>query len=99
MRVVIGDRFRRWSSSSIAFRRWVMGTLLVTQDSSVRLLPESPRTRCQFFEREASAAAGGFVHPHITLLWPARILPGRPPNISVQTFRASPAAAESSHPS
>jgi hypothetical protein len=43
-----------------------MGILLMTQDSSVRLLPDSPRSRCQFVEREASAAAGGFVHPQIS---------------------------------
>src|ERR1035441_7333205 len=66
MRVVIGDRFRRWSSSSIAFRRWVTGILLVTHDSSVRPSPHSPRNRRQFLAREASAAVGGFVHPHIT---------------------------------
>src|ERR1017187_10642528 len=67
MRVVIGDRFRRWSSSSIAFRRWVTGILLVTHDSSVRPSPHSPRNRRQFLAGEASAAVGGFVHPHITL--------------------------------
>src|ERR1035441_10085935 len=66
MRVVIGDRFRRWSSSSIAFRRWVTGILLVTHDSSVRPSPHSPRNRRQFLAREASAAVGGFVHPHIS---------------------------------
>src|ERR1017187_9266869 len=66
MRVVIGDRFRRWSSSSIAFRRWVTGILLVTHDSSVRPSPHSPRNRRQFLAREASAAVGGFVHPQIT---------------------------------
>src|ERR1039458_9134215 len=69
MRVVIGDRFRRWSSSSIAFRRWVTGILLVTHDSSVRPSPHSPRNRRQFLAREASAAVGGFVHPHITRTW------------------------------
>src|ERR1039458_7849158 len=66
MRVVIGDRFRRWSSSSIAFRRWGTGILLVTHDSSVRPSPHSPRNRRQFLACEASAAVGGFVHPHIT---------------------------------
>src|ERR1017187_7912028 len=66
MRVVIGDRFRRWSSSSIAFRRWVTGILLVTHDSSVRPSPHSPRNRRQFLAREASAAVGGFVHPQLT---------------------------------
>src|ERR1035438_10253894 len=69
MRVVIGDRFRRWSSSSIAFRRWVTGILLVTHNSSVRPSPHSPRNRRQFLAREASAAVGGFVHPQITLAW------------------------------
>ena len=33
MRIVIGEKFRRWSSSSIAFRRRVTGILLVTQNT------------------------------------------------------------------
>ena len=56
MRVVIGDRFRRWSSSSIALRSWVTGILLVTHDSSGSRLLIYREPDARSWLRAASAA-------------------------------------------
>jgi hypothetical protein len=61
----LGDDINGWrvcwlggwgSSSNIAFRRWVMGILLVTKIVPFSPSLNSPLHPCRFLEREASAA-------------------------------------------